>query len=75
MTEIIGITVVGAALSGFIQWLKVKLNAEGLQVKLLTVALAMVVGAAYVLLRDTSLWPTILAILGAASTVYAFLLK
>lgn len=73
--NILSITVVGAALSGIIQFLKVKFNAEGLRVKFLTILLAIVVGWLFVLVQGTPLWPTILAILSAASTVYAFLLK
>lgn len=75
MNDLLGIAIVGAGLSAVIQWLKIKFGAEGLAVKLLTILLAIIVGTLYVFLRDTAVWPTILGVLGAASTVYAFFLK
>lgn len=75
MNEFLGISIVGAALSGVIQVLKIKLGTTSWATKLLTVGLAVIVGAAYVLLSGTPIWTTILGILAAASTVYALLLK
>ena len=75
LQDLLQIGVVGAALSGLVQVLKAKLGTDSLKTKLLTVGLAVLVGGAYWLLRDTNLWKTILGVLASASTVYALLLK
>jgi len=69
------IGIVGVALSGLIQFIKTKFITDPNTTKLLTIALAIVVGTLFYVLKSTPLWPTILGILGAASMVYAFLLK
>lgn len=71
----LGIGIVGAALSGIIQFIKVKWETSGLKVKLLTILLSVLVGWLYVALQGTPIWATILGVLAAASTVYAFFLK
>lgn len=75
MNDFLGIAVVGAALSGLIEWLKTTFRTTSLGTKLLTIVLAIVIGALYVWLHGTPVWSTILGVLAAASTVYAFLLK
>jgi hypothetical protein len=75
VNEILGIAVVGALLSVVIQHLKNVFGTDSTETKLLTVALSVAVGGAYFLLRQTVWWATIVGVLGAASTVYAFVLK
>ena len=75
MDDFLGIAVVGAGLSLVIEVIKKQFGTDSTQTKLLTLALAVVVGGAYVLLRDTPVFPTILMVLASASTVYAYFLK
>lgn len=73
--DFLGIAIVGAALSLVIQIIKNKLGPTSNATRLITLALSVLIGAAYWFLRDTNLWQTILGVLAAASTVYAFFLK
>ena len=75
MEDFLGIAVVGEGLSLVIEVIKKQFGTDSTQTKLLTLALAVVVGGAYVLLRDTPEFPTILMVLASASTVYAYFLK
>lgn len=75
ITDFLSIGIVGATLSLIVSWLKAQLGVDGWKTKALTILLSVLVGGAYVLLRDTVLWQTIIMILGAASTVYAIFLK
>ena len=67
--------VVGTAVSLLINYIKNKFGTETMATKALTLALAVVVGGAYVYLRDTSLWQTILQVLVVSSAFYALFLK
>ena len=67
--------VVGTAVSLLINYIKNKFVTETMATKALTLALAVVVGGAYVYLRDTSLWQTILQVLVVSSAFYALFLK
>lgn len=73
--DILGIGIVGAFLSLVIQYLKNKFGTDSLKTKAMTVVLAVLVGTVYVLFRATEWWATVLSVLAAASTVYAFFLK
>lgn len=73
--SILEIAIVGAILSGIIQFTKAKLGTSSNQTKIVTVVLALVVGAVIYLFQSTEYWETALGILASASTVYAFLLK
>lgn len=67
--------IVGSAISLSIQYVKNRWGTKSQMTKALTLGLAVVVGGAYVLLRDTSLWQTILQILIVSSAFYALFLK
>lgn len=75
INEILSIGVVGAILSGVVAMVKSKFGIEGYQTKILTVLLAVLVGGAYVWIRSTPYFQTILGVLMTSSTVYAFLRK
>lgn len=75
INDFLGIAIVGAGLSAVIQYIKAVFGPSSNQTKLITLGLAIVLGGAYYLLRDTSMWQSILGILAAASTVYAFFIK
>jgi hypothetical protein len=67
--------VVGTATSLLINYLKNKFGTETMATKALTLALAVVVGGAYVYLRDTNVWQTIVQVLVVSSAVYALFLR
>lgn len=69
------IGIVGAALSGFVQLIKEKYGTQGFGTKIITVVLALLFSTAFVFLKDTAFWPTIITILGTASTIYALVIK
>ena len=73
--DFLQILVVGAALSLLIQFVKNKWSLNAAGVKGFTLALSLVIGVGYVLLRDTPFWQTIVSILMTASTVWAFFMN
>lgn len=75
ITEFIAIAVVGAFLSIVIEIIKNKWGTSSNVTKLLTLGLALVVAGAYVWVRSTPYFETVLLVLTCASTVYAFFLK
>lgn len=75
INDFLGIAIVGSALSFLIQYIKGKLGTKSLATKGITIGLAIILGAGYVFLRDTQWWTTIIGVLVAASTFYAFFLK
>lgn len=72
---ILEIAIVGAILSGAIQFIKTKWGTDGMTTKILTVVMALMVGALIYFFQETAYWQTVIGVLAAASTVYAFLLK
>lgn len=72
---ILEIAIVGAILSGAVQIIKNKYGTSGNKTKALTVGLALFVGALIYFFQETAYWESVIGILAAASTVYAFLLK
>lgn len=78
ITSFLSIGVVGAALALAIQYIK-SLSAlsqvNSLGIKLLTIVACVVVATVYYFAAQTPWWPTVLVILGTASTVYALFLK
>lgn len=72
---ILEIAIIGALLSGVVQIIKKKWGTDGNTTKMITVGLALVMGAAIYFLQDTAFWANFLGVLAASSTVYAFLLK
>lgn len=75
INDFIGIAIVGAALSVVIQGIKNRFGTESGETKALTIFLALIVGAAYVAIRSTSYFETIILVLSSASAVYAFLMR
>jgi hypothetical protein len=71
LQELMNLAIVGAALSLVIEFIQRKFSVDGGKAKALTIVLALIVGTGYVLLRDTNYWVTLMAILSAASFVYA----
>ena len=74
LQELTQLAIVGGLLSLLVEIIQRKLAVHGGAAKFLTIALALIVGTIYVLLRDTNYWVTIMAILSAASFVYAILI-
>lgn len=75
MDDFLGIMVVGTGLSLVVEMIRQRLGPDSQRTKLITIGLSVLVGTGYYLLRDTVLWQTVLGILMAASTVYAFFIK
>ena len=75
LQDLLGIGIVGVALSLSLEWLKVKLGTGSTGTKLVTLALSAALGAGYWLLRDTELLKSIAGVLASATVVYSFVLK
>lgn len=75
INDFLAIAIVGAVLAVVVQGLKNWLGTDSWQTKLMTIILALVVGGIYVWLQSTVYYQTVLIVLGAASTVYALVLK
>lgn len=71
----LSIAIVGVALSGVVQLMKLKFGTSGWQTKALTVFLALVVAGGYVWVKDTPYFETVILVLTTASAVYAFIKK
>lgn len=71
----LGIAIVGVALSGVVQLMKLKFGTSGWQTKALTVVLALVVADGYVWIKDTPYFETVILVLTTTSAVYAFMKK
>lgn len=72
ITDFLAIGIVGVALSILIELIQAKYGTGKNATKILIIALAIAVGSIYYFLRETSYWQTIVGVLTAASTVYAF---
>lgn len=75
MHSFLSIGIVGAALSYATQWLQDKYGVEGNQTRVIAIGGSVVLGAAVWFLQGTEIWASILGVLAAASTVYAFVFK
>lgn len=69
---LLNIAIVGAVLSVCIESIGKFFPTKPAITKLVTIALAFVVGGGYVWLKSTPYLPTVLTVLASASTVYAF---
>ena len=74
INEFLGIAVVGALLSLFIEVVTLKVKNPTVS-KFITLLLAILVAGAYVWVRSTPYFPTIIVVLGTASIVYGFFLN
>ncbi len=72
--EFVGIGIVGALLSLIIEAVTLKISNPSVT-KLVTLSLAVVTAAAYVWVRSTPYFETVIVVLGTASTVYGFFLN
>ena len=75
INELLSIGIVGATLSLFIEWAKNKFGTNSTGSRILAIGLSCLVGFAYVYLRNTDLWATIVLVLSSASAVYALFFK
>lgn len=75
IVDLLAIPIVGIALSLLTEYLKKKYQTSSFGDKVVTVALSIVLGVLYFLARDTQVFATIIGMLAAASTFYAFFLK
>lgn len=69
ITDFLGINIVGAALSAALEWVPASFDHR--KKAAVSVIASLAVGAVYTVVRDTAWFPTFLATLGSASTVYA----
>lgn len=74
INEFLGIAVVGALLSLVIEVVTIKISNPTIT-KLVTIVLSLVVAGAYVWVRSTQYFQTVLVVLGTASIVYGFFLN
>jgi len=73
LTEILRLAVVGGLASWFLEYVTKKLNAT--QSKIVTVVVCLIVGTLYMWLSSTDWLPSVVGVLVAASTIYAFYFK
>lgn len=71
INELLGIGIVGAALSFVIEGIQMKFGIGSGKTKALSIVLSVVVGGGYYLVRETSWWLPMVGVLASASTVYA----
>lgn len=65
----------GAAVSLIVQFLKKKFGSKTTETMLFVLIMSICAASFYVLLVDTSIWPTIVQIFVAAGAFYAFVIK
>lgn len=73
INDFISIGIIGAVLSTLIECVQRIFGVTSGWTKVLSISLSFVIGTAYYFLSTTPYWPTVLGVLGAASTVYAIL--
>lgn len=74
INEFLGIAVVGALLSLVIEFVTMKVS-NPMVTKFVTIVLAIAVAGAYVWVRSTPYFQTVVLVLGTASIVYGFFLN
>lgn len=75
LQNLLGIGIVGGMVTLIVDAVKAKLGARPNVVKAVTIGFSLLFGTAYVLIRDTSWFPTIVSVLASATTIWAFFLK
>lgn len=75
IADFTAIAVVGAILSVVVQLIKNAFGTDSGTTKLLTIALALLVGGVYVWIRSTPYFETAVLVLTSASAVYALLMR
>lgn len=71
MTDYVGLAIVGAAVSGLVQFLKTQTFVPA---RVAVIALSLVGAIVYYLFRASPMWSNFLEILVVANTVYALLI-
>lgn len=69
------IAILGVIASLVTEFIKNKSGTNGNKAKALTVLVALVIGAGYVLIKDTEFFPVVISVLAVSSTVYGFFIK
>lgn len=75
IADFVGILIVGSALSLVLEYFSRKFGPTSGKMRAITIVGSIVVGGAYVFVRSTSWFPTIVTVLTAASAFYALILK
>lgn len=75
LIDLFNIAIVGGAISVFVEYIKNKTGNNPFYIKLFTLALSIVLGAAYYLYSGTEIFTSIVGVLGAASTIWAMIIK
>lgn len=75
VSQLLTIGIVGSALTGVVQIIKQMYGTEGTTTKLITIGLAVVIGALLYALQGSVYWPTLLGIIMVSQTIYSFFLK
>lgn len=71
ITDFLAIGIIGVLVSLGIQYIQGKYGTSSNETKLIAVLGSIIIGSVYVLIRDTSFFPTIVEVLGTASTIFA----
>lgn len=71
INDFLAVGIVGTFLSFAIQYIQAKYGTNSNTTKFIAILGSLLVGTVYVLIRDTSFFPTVLLILGSASTIFA----
>lgn len=72
---ILNFVIVGSFVSILMQFLRSRFNIGENASKLLLLTISLIISAVVVLLVNTAIWPTLVAILGGASTAYGIFVK
>ena len=72
--EVLSFAIVGAVVSTVVQLIKSSTSNQ-VQSELVVIALSLIAGVVFFFIKDSSLLTDFLAILGAANSVYLFLIK
>lgn len=69
------IAILGVVASLVTEFIKNKSKTNGNKAKALTVLVSLVIGAVYVLIKDTPFFPVVISILAVSSTIYGFFIR
>lgn len=75
MEELTSYILIGAGVSALVQYLKTRFGTKSETTIAIVIGISIIVGTVYFLLKDTSIWTSVLSILGFAGAVYTFIIK
>lgn len=75
LQNLLGIGIVGGIVTLLVDAVKAKAGNRPNVVKGITIVFSLMFGTVYVLIRETSWFPTVLSVLASATTIWAFFLK